>query len=196
MNARMCRGLFLVLSALLLTACTQPLSKAARERSDPDATLAMVSDNPAGFVDRQLLLGGAVVRLEKTGTGSELEILEWQLNRWGEPLYLDDSARRFLAKTSQDLDAESFEPGVLVSLAGIVRGEETRSVGEQEIRYPVFEATEIHLWESPFRYGIHRSSDPDSPRFINADDGPDSNPYNPGYNPYPYTQHDYRNHTD
>jgi outer membrane lipoprotein len=118
---------------MLLTACMHPISEEAREQVVPQTTFAMVSENPSAFLDQQLLLGGVIVAAENIDEGTVLEIIEWRLNRWGEPAYLGDEVRRFLVKSKQSLDPTIYEPGVLVTLAGVVLGQETRlldSLGE------------------------------------------------------------------
>ena len=182
----------LLLATLLLGGCVHPISEQAREQVDEKTTFAMVSDNPSAFLDQHLVLGGSVVSIESTDDGNILEIMEWRLNRWGEPLYLDDSGRRFLAKTSEPVDTARYEPGTLVTLVGVVLGNQTRLLGEHEYDYPVFGTTELHLWESPFRYGIHSSPNPAYPYFVDQDKDPHKHPYDSGYNPYPYTQYWYR----
>jgi outer membrane lipoprotein len=183
---------FIFLTALLLGACAHPVSQEVREQVDEKTTFAMVSENPTAFLDQHLIVGGVVITVESANAGSILEVMEWRLSHWGEPLYLDDSGRRFLVKTSKELDPAIYEPGTLVTLAGVVLGLETRRSGEHEYAYPVLNMTEIHLWESPFRYGIHSNTNPAYPYFVDQDDDPHSHPYDSGYSPYPYTQYWYR----
>jgi outer membrane lipoprotein len=183
-----------ILLALLLVACAHPITKEVRDQIDPQTTFAMVSENPAAFLDQHLLIGGVVISIESSEEGSVLEVIEWQLNRWGEPIYLDDAGRLFLVRTSEILDPAIYEPGTLVTLAGVVLGLESRLSGEHEFDYPVFDMTEIHLWDIPFRYGIHSNSDPSYPYYVGQDDDPHSHPYDSGYKPYPYTQFWYRNY--
>jgi len=75
--------------------------------------------------------------VEGSEEGSLLEVMEWQLNRWGEPSCFDIAGRRFLVKTSERLDPMVYEPGVMVSLAGVVLGHESRLFGQQECDYTV-----------------------------------------------------------
>lgn len=65
-----------LLLAQLLAACTNPISRQALEHVDPTTTLALVSENPSAYLDRKLLLGGAVIVLESEESGSLLEIME------------------------------------------------------------------------------------------------------------------------
>lgn len=185
--------LIIILIICLLVSCVHPISKETRRQLDPKTTFAMVSDNPAAFLDQKILLGGVVIEVENTDNGSELEIMEWRLSRWGEPTYPDQTGRRFLVKTSATLDPTRYEPGTLVTLAGVVLGKETRNLGEQKYDYPLFDLTEIHLWESPYRYGIHGHIDPSYPYYVEQNEDPNSHPYDSGYTSYPYTPYWYRN---
>lgn len=184
--------LIAIATLLFLGACAHPITKEAREQVNPETTFAMVSANPSAFLDQTLLVGGVVIAIEGSEEGTTLEVMEWQLSRWGEPSYLDDSGRRFLVKTAEALDPMVYEPGILITLAGVVLGYEARLLGEHEYNYPVFDMTEIHLWQSPFRYGIHNGPGPSRPYFVGQDDDPHRHPYDTGYNPYPYTQYWYR----
>ena len=184
----------LLTCAMLLTSCS-PLSRQAMKQVDRDATFALVAENPSAFLDRRLLLGGVVIAVEQDeGEKSLLEVMEWRLTPWGEPLALHEAGRRFLVRSSKRLDPGDFQPGMLVTLTGTVIGSETRLLGEQPYRYPLFALDEIHLWESPFRYGIHPHPDPQFPYYVGPDDYQRSHPYDPGYSDYPYTPYWYRVH--
>lgn len=189
------RSILLILTVILplclLTACAHPISKETRARITPGISFAAISENPSAFLDQHILVGGVVISHNNGENGSTLEIMEWHLNRWGEPTYLDDSGRRFLVKAEDGLDPTIYEPGTLVTLAGVVQGQERRLLGEQEYAYPVFDLTEIHLWKSPFRYGIHHY-DPAYPHYVGSEDDIDRHPYDPGYSIYPYTPYWYR----
>jgi len=185
--------LVFIITLLLLSACAHPITKETRAQIDPKTTLAMVNENPTAFLGQHLLVGGVVMAVESADEGNFLEVIEWRLNRWGEPSYLDDAGRRFLVKTAVTLDPMTYEPGVLVTLTGVVLGHETRLLGEQEYAYPIIDMTEIHLWQSPFRYGIHSNPDPSYPYFVDQNNDSFHHPYDSGYNPYPYTQYWYRN---
>jgi hypothetical protein len=65
-------------------------------------------------------------------------------------------------------------------------------LGEHDYRYPLLDLLEIHLWKSPFRYGIHHY-DPAYPVYVGSeDDDFDRHPYDPGYSSYPYSPYWYR----
>lgn len=186
-------GLLLGFS-LLLTGCISPLPRTALDKVDRQTSFAMVADNPSAYLDRHLLLGGVVLAVEEMDEGSLLEVMEWRLTPWGEPLALHEAGRRFLVRSAQQLDPGRYQPGRLVTLTGVVLGSETRLRGEHPHNYPLFALEEIHLWRSPFRYGIHPHPDPQFPYYVGPEDYDRSHPYDPGYSAYPYTPYWYRVH--
>lgn len=175
-----------IASLLLLAACTTQISDEALSKVDRDTTLAMVYASPGTSIGKQLLLGGSVISIDAEDDSAVLEILEWQLNSFGEPLYVDDAGLKFLVTTDQRLD-HIVEAGMLVTLAGVFSGEETRLVDGVEYTYPAFELSEIHVWDTPLRYGIHRNQDPGYPHYPGASDTEMRNPYDPSYRDYPYS---------
>ena len=184
-------SLLIALTALALAGC-HPLSQDARTGTDRDLTVAALCADPAAFRGRALVLGGALVHHEQVDGTSLLELMPWRVNRLGEPLYPEETDRRLLVRSPVALDPVTYEPGVLVTFAGRVQGEEAKIRQEQEIRYPLLELIEIHAWDSPFRYGIHRHLDPAEPQYIGNDDQIDRQPYDPSYSVYPYTPYSYR----
>ena len=186
----------LVVCTVLLASCISPLPRQAMEQVDRNTPFALVAKNPGAYLDRQLLLGGVVISVEQDQEGEKslLEVIEWRLTPWGEPLALDEAGRRFLVRSSQQLDPGEFQTGKLVTLTGTVIGSETRLVGENPYLYPLFALKEIHLWENPFRYGIHPHPDPQFPYYVGPEDYRRSHPYDPGYSAYPYTPYWYRVH--
>lgn len=176
-----------ILILLLLAGCVHPISKETRQQIETPLSMAEVGKNPSAFVDTQLLAGGAIITTESDQEGTLLEIMSWHLNSLGEPLYPEESGQRFLIRTSEPLDSTLYEPGVLVTLSAVVTGEERRFSGETEYAYPVLNMTEIHLWQSPFRYGRHGRIPPTNPEYVDPGNDPHRHPYDPGYRDYPYT---------
>lgn len=180
----------LLLSSLGLS-CS-PLSKPAIDKVERTASLAMVAEAPDRFIGKHLLLGGTIIRLEKTADGTTLEILSWETTPWGEPLFISESGQRVLVKSTSVFDPELYQAGRLVTLIGIVTGSEAHIIRDNPYHYPVFALEEIHLWNSPYRYGIHPHPDPQFPYYVGPEERGRSHPYDPGYYAYPYTPYWYR----
>jgi outer membrane lipoprotein len=181
-----------VFAAILLTACSHPISQTSRSSVAEGLLLADINSDPSSFQGQTLILGGAIIANEESAEGSQLELLEWQINRWGEPISPVETGQRYLVKSAKRLDPQRFEAGLLVTLAGSVSGQETRQLNEQDAHYPLFELLEIHVWQSPFRYGTHHH-DPAFPHYVGDNsDLPGRHPYDPGYSGYPYSPHSFR----
>lgn len=178
---------FLVLATVIGSGCTHVISRQARDAVDQKTTFALVKADPGAFLGKDLLLGGVIVdtRIEKDG--STLEVFRWKLDRWGEPIAVDESAGRFLAVTDRLLDPAIYAPGRLLTLTATVLGEETRPLGQVVYRYPLLRANETYLWDTPFRYGIHPHPNIYVPYYVGPEHGGRTSPYDPGYYAYPYT---------
>jgi outer membrane lipoprotein len=172
---------------LLLAGCTHVISQEARLAVDPAVTFAEVKASPDAHKGKTLLLGGVIVGLGVEAQGSTLEVFRWKLDRWGEPIAVDEQAGRFLAVTDRLLDPALYDVGRLVTLTGTVEGQETRPLGPVDYTYPVFRIGETYVWETPFRYGIHRHPNVYFPYYVGPEDRLRTNPYDPGYYTYPYT---------
>ena len=181
-----------ILAACLLAGCIHPLASGTRAKLDPAPDYAAVSANPQHYVGRSLLLGGSIAGVNNSKEGSLLEILRWDVNRWGEPLALSEQGDRFLVQTREPLDDRLYSRGRLVTLGATLRGTATIVINDREEQVPLFDLLEMHLWETPFRYGLHPNPDPGMPEYVPpTDPGPD-HPYDPTPWAYPYSPYWYR----
>jgi outer membrane lipoprotein len=178
---------------LLLSACLHPISSESRSVVDPELTLALIDQDPTAYLGRSLMLGGTIIALDDTEETKTVEVLEWRLNVLGEPYIPSDNAGRFLLVTRQHLPPELYTRGRLITLTGTIEGVETRQLlsgADQD--YPVIRLSEIHLWETPYRYGISSYQAPETPNYVGPERYGRDHPYDPGYNDYPYTPYWYR----
>jgi len=192
MPTRRLPRLLLSLSILYLSACAHVLSPAALQSVTPDLTFEAIKNDPTAHLGKTLLLGGVVISLEVEQDGSTVEIFRWRLDRWGEPIAVDEKGGRFLVRTDHLLDPVLYDPGRLVTLTGSVEGQETRPLGPISYTYPVFRLGESYVWATPFRYGIHRHPNIYVPYYVGPEDRERTNPYDPGYYSYPYTPYWFR----
>lgn len=156
----------------LLGGCaSNPLPDEALNQVDPSLFFAEVKDNPPAFAGRTLLLGGQILENRPTAQGSVLEVLNYDLDRWGRPKEIDEIGGRFLVQSQRFLDPEVYAKGKRVTLTATVIGQETRPLQDIDYPYPVFRLGAIHLWRDPLFY--------DAPYY-----------YGPGY-PSPYSPYYY-----
>jgi len=181
-----------IFTLLALSGCMHVISKEARNSVTHGLTFSDVKKDPQAQIGETLLLGGLIIGMKIDEKGSTLEILRYDLDRFGEPYSVAPDAGRFLAHTGRFLDPVIFGRGRLVTLSGTVTGTETHPLEPVEYVkidyvYPVFRMTEIYLWDTPFRYGIYPYSDIYYPYYIGPEKIPRTNPYDWGYYYFPYT---------
>jgi len=181
----------LVVTLVLAGACAS-LPAEVREQATPGLDFAAVQADPSSYAGDLLLLGGTVVELHSDGEGSLLHLLRWDVNRWGEPLALAESGDRFLVRTGKPLDPDLYTPGRLVTLLGKVSGTGTISYQLREETVVLFDLQQMHLWDTPFRYGLHPNPDPNQPEYIPPRDPGADQPYDPTPWNFPYSPSQYR----
>ncbi|HAD04193.1 MAG: hypothetical protein A2091_09510 [Desulfuromonadales bacterium GWD2_61_12] len=172
---------------LLLTACSHVIGRPSLDAVTPDLVLAAVKADPAAHAGQILLLGGVILDNAPGANLSTLEIYSWRLDRYGEPVAVDEAAGRFLATSERFLDPALYQPGRLVTLTARVDGHELRPLGELTYDYPLLRIVELYLWRNPYPYRSGYLSPwyyYYGPTWYQRD-----NPYDPAYMSYPYTPH-------
>jgi len=173
---------------LLLSGCSHVIP--ARYRQDVDETVRFrqAQQLPTQTFGKKILWGGLILDAQAGTEESELVLYSYKLDRWGEPVAIDDDGGRYLLKTTRFLDPAIYDEGLFVTLAGTLEGVEPRSVGEVPYVFPVVRAEKIHLWEGPFRWGLKPHPNIYVPYYIEDESYPRSHPYDPGpiWGPYWY----------
>lgn len=170
--------------ALIASGCSHVLSSAVLAEADPTLSLEEVRGKPDLYRGKTLVLGGMIVDHEVTREGSVLEVVSYVVNRWGEPVRLDEMGGRFLVKTERFLDPGVFVAGQYLTLSVTLIGQELRPLKGRDYPYPVFTPLELHLWSNRTPdYGPPWYNDPFAPPW------PYGRIYGPPYPPrpiYPY----------
>ncbi|MBT1076723.1 Slp family lipoprotein [Geobacter grbiciae] len=140
--------LIILLTTLSLSGCAHVISEQSRSLVDPTITYAMLKEKPDAFVGKYVQLGGVIVGVKNTTTGSQLEIMQVALDKTGMPEDTFRSEGRFLAISESFLDSMIYKPDRLVTLVGEVKGKKVMPVDEVEYTYPVLAIKEIYVWKS------------------------------------------------
>ncbi len=175
-----------ILLLLISTGCSHVLPQAQREGIDPDVDYTQVKQNSERLQGKKILWGGLILDSRADSEQSELTLYSYKLDRWGEPVAVDDEGGRFLLRSPKFLDPVIFDKGLFITLTGFVKGIETRPVGENFYNFPVIELEKYHLWEGPFRWGLKPHPNIYVPYYIEDKNYPRSHPYDPGPNWGPY----------
>ncbi len=168
-----------VAATLIFSGCTPVISRQVMDQVDRTLGYRAIAADPTAAKGKMVLLGGTIVQTVPKPGGTELEVVEKELDYWDAPRLTDRSEGRFLVTADRFLDPAVFSPGRDVTVAGEVLEPQTRRLGEIDYRYPVIRAEEMRLWRNgpptyPYPYG-----------------GPYDawwwrSPYYPGYPGYPY----------
>jgi len=145
-------GFFLLLFLLFLPGCSHVISKDLRNTANLSLTLAQVKQSPEAHKGKTVVWGGEIIQTENQKDGTTLiEVFQMPLSSRGEPKETVASEGRFLALVDKYLDPYLFRRGKKVTVAGEIRGEKIRPLGEIDYRYPLLLSREVHLWEYYYR---------------------------------------------
>lgn len=147
------RWFLLFILIFLLSGCVHVISKDLRTKSDPSLTLTQVRQNPETFKEKLVVWGGEIVETinQKDGT-TQIEVFQKPLGWRGEPQGTITSEGRFLMSVDQYLDPYIFRRGKKITVAGEIKGETTKLLGEMDYRYPLLLTRQYYLWPEYYYY--------------------------------------------
>jgi len=140
-----------LLLTLILAGCASDIPRPIREAPAGNIPLAQALKNPEQHRGAAVRWGGAITTVENRRDETWIEIVERPLDASGQPRDSDKSAGRFLARAQGFLDPAIFAPKRLVTVAGTLDGNSSRTIGEHPYTYAVVRVDSIYLWPVPVR---------------------------------------------
>ncbi|MBI5598372.1 MAG: Slp family lipoprotein [Deltaproteobacteria bacterium] len=139
----------LLTAIALLSGCASVVSPDALKEVRGDVTPAMVQSDAAGkYVNQKVVWGGIILNVENLEKTTVIEVFATRLDSTHTPTNeARDPGIRFLAEASGYLDAFIYRPNKMITVAGIVKGVETKNIGKTGYPYPVVTAVEMHLFD-------------------------------------------------
>lgn len=138
-------GLVLLAGIAMAAGCASVIPEALQEQIDREVRFSDLHPNPDRYEGRMVILGGRIAVLRADDGITELEVKELPLEEKPEsPRLSAQSGGRFLIAHHGRLDPDTYRPGRLVTVVGVVRG--GRVLPGQDIAKPVIESEHIHLW--------------------------------------------------
>ncbi|MDH4162984.1 MAG: Slp family lipoprotein [Nitrospirota bacterium] len=128
-----------VMVCILLAGCGSALSPELTSTADTNLTFALLRAEPDAHNGKTVILGGVIAELRNLKIGTEIEIVQKDLDFWGRPRRTDRTGGRFLVRHRAYLDAMIYSPGREITVGGTV------SSAEREM--PVITAKEMRLWD-------------------------------------------------
>ncbi len=158
-------GMFIFAAAFI--GCAHPISQELRDTLDPALTFETLNKEPKFHLGSRVMLGGEIVETRILNEGSEIELVQKDLDCLGYPESGDNSQGRFIFKSPKFLEPQIYSKGRRVTGVGMIRVSQAGKVGEAAYDFPVIELEELHLWEEytaypnpyldPFYYPSYRS---------------------------------------
>ena len=108
--------------------------------------------SPETYIGKTVILGGTVVMTRNYEEGSEIEVIQRDLDYSDYPMDDDQSSGRFIFLYNGYLESEIYAEGRRVTGAGKVKGAKQGKVGEKTYLFPVIEVEELKLWEERLPY--------------------------------------------
>jgi outer membrane lipoprotein len=137
---------------ILLTSCAHVLSKEYVQSATTGVSFRQISQNPDAYIGRSFILGGTVAGTVDTKEGSEIEVVENPVDKYGCIINPDISEGRYFIEATQHLDPIIYRKGRHLTFAGKLTGSKKKMLGEMEYEYPVFQAEQIYLWTTVRNY--------------------------------------------
>jgi|SRR5690625_1642355 len=131
---------------ILLVGCATTVPEEVRRAPAEAPEVSEVRAEPQRYEGVPVRWGGHIVSVTNRPDETCLELVERDLERGGRPIEADRSEGRFLACMPQFLDPSIYEPGRLLTVAGVIDGIETGLVGEFEYQYPRVRLDAHQLW--------------------------------------------------
>ena len=120
---------------LFLSACSN-LPPAIEDPPLYDISYSQATQNIARFKDAPVRWGGVVIDVENEQNFSLVQILYYPLNSYGRPRLDKPNEGRFLIKSPEFLDPAVYTKDSEITVAGILKGDVERKVGNKTLRFP------------------------------------------------------------
>jgi len=142
----------LLIVLLTCTGCVSVISDQLRSELDPSISFAQLLESPETSIGKKMMLGGVIVRTNNFEEGSEVEVIQKELDYTDYPESGDYSGGRFIFIYKGFLEPEIYAEKRRVTGAGRILGIRQGKVGEKAYSFPVIEVEELKLWEKIDRY--------------------------------------------
>lgn len=140
------RGFVWLALALSAMGCATGISKEARSQVTFAGDFAELQQHPDQYTGQTVILGGKIIQSQILASGTELVVLQLELDSADRPQDDDQSKGRFLVHSDQFLDPALYPQGTLITAVGPLKETQERLIGQMAYRYPVITVLEIKKW--------------------------------------------------
>jgi len=138
----------IVLSAL--NGCARNLiSDRSLAQADRSISFNDLLKNPDAYRGKMVIIGGGIAGVTRLKDGSQIEVIQYDLDTRQMPVDYSASGGRFLAflpeSLNESINISSCKRGMLVSLAGKVTGKKVLQLKGADYTYPTITISEINI---------------------------------------------------
>ncbi len=140
--------LFLII--FFLAGCATPGLETSRVNKNLTHAMALeLFDNMRG---QYALWGGIILSGKNLAKTTELEILAYPLDEYGEPIKDSNSFGRFIAVKQGYLELGEYAKGRTVTVVGQLTAKHEGLVGKSKYIYPILDVQQIKIWPKEPKY--------------------------------------------
>jgi outer membrane lipoprotein len=144
------RVAILVLALLSLVSCAIPVLRSdLLDQGIRDVSMTQLAGSPQLYKGKLFILGGRIVSISLTETGSVIEAVHIPADSAGYFKETQTTTGRYLALYPRELgvlDSMLYNAGRLITLAGEFTQPRPGRIGEKEYTFPCFVVRQIYLW--------------------------------------------------
>jgi outer membrane lipoprotein len=159
----------------MLGGCASNIPLEIREDiTDKNISIKAASQNFDQNMGEPVRWGGTIANVENNATDTWIEIVGRKLGSYGQPLEVDQTQGRFIARVDDFLDPAVYKLDRRITIYGKVESRVVRQIDDHPYTYPLINVQSHYLW-----------SEYDHRRYY----GYPYYPYYPYYHPYWYRYH-------
>jgi outer membrane lipoprotein len=131
---------------LLFSSACSNLPPAIEDPPLYDISYSQAKRNIVQFKDAPVRWGGVVIDVENEQNFSIVQVLYYPLNSYGRPRLDKPNEGRFLIKSPDFLDPAVYTKDTEITVAGTLKGDVERKIGNKTLRLPLISSTIVYLW--------------------------------------------------
>lgn len=148
---------YALVTCLLLSACSG-LPERLQNVPVTDVTYKQASQNLSKYDGTSVRWGGVIVEVKNEQNFTLVQVLSYPISYYGRPETREQSHGRFVIKSEKFLDPEVYEEEREITVAGTIKGDIERTIGNKTARMPLLLGEAVYLWPQNYGRGYYRYS--------------------------------------
>lgn len=145
---------YVLVTCLLLGACSG-LPERLQNVPVTDVTYKQASKSLSKYDGTSVRWGGTIVEVKNEQNFTLVQVLAYPLSYTGRPKTREQSPGRFTIKSAKFLDPEVYEEEREITVAGTIKGDIERTIGNRTVRMPLLLGEAVYLWPQDYGRGYY-----------------------------------------